>query len=100
MADKIYIIFNDSPRYINYRDTDMRFIRFENEQQETVEEPRPRMALSGQDGHYALGPFYETEAVEAKIERLIKAGDDLCEDVAGELGSQNEGVIAWEEAKK
>lgn len=37
---------------------------------------------------------------EAKIERLIKAGDELWENVRMEWGHDNEDALAWEEAKR
>ena len=73
--------------------------------QEDVE----RVLDARQDGKdspffYRLGPFYELDYLndlkeaEAKIERLIKAGDDMAYAVIGE--QQMTADEAWEEAKR
>ena len=54
---------------------------------------------------YMLGVVYGQEEAEAKIERLIKAGDELRHIIIGEFGGGSNALTVdevkdWEEAKQ
>lgn len=103
MSDKVYVIFDGPPGHDSGE-----FIEVEDETGMSIKPgDLGEMAWSKAKtaGYYRLGPFWridyseDLKEAEAKIERLIKAGDVLKDEAATEYRLVD-AVKAWEEAKR